>query len=408
MAEEETAPPTVQSSSSLTQTFVEHYNNPYLFHHSDNTSLVLSDLLIDENYTSWSRAMVITFTVKNKIGFVDGSIPRPTGELLNSWIICDNIVISWILNSLSKEISTSALFFDSVHEIWLDLKERFQRQNRPRIFQLRRDLTNLVQDQLSVSSYFTRLKTLWTKLSSYRPSCSCGKCSCGDVKLLDEHFEQEYVMSFLMGLNDSYNQICAQLLLMEPAPTINRAFALVAQEMQQRANSHSSSAPPTVMMVRSSSQSSSTSQSYSSSGYQTKKKDKSVCTHCGIQGHTVDRCYKLHGYSPGYRFTGNRSTTSWHSTAKPADNPKPVTSSPAALGNSDVVTSLGSLNNAKGFWLFYRLISQKQRMELIQILVPLMLQVLVSVLRQIICPINGLLILVLQLMSVFLEICLSL
>ena len=31
------------------------------------------------------------------------------------------------------------------------------------------------------------------------------------------------------------------------------------------------------------------------------KKDKPFCTHCNFQGHTVDQCYKLHGYPPGYK-----------------------------------------------------------------------------------------------------------
>ena len=32
------------------------------------------------------------------------------------------------------------------------------------------------------------------------------------------------------------------------------------------------------------------------------KKDKGVCPHCGLIGHAVDKCYKLHGYPPGYKF----------------------------------------------------------------------------------------------------------
>ena len=31
------------------------------------------------------------------------------------------------------------------------------------------------------------------------------------------------------------------------------------------------------------------------------KKDRFVCTHCGYLGHTIDKCYKLHGYPPGYK-----------------------------------------------------------------------------------------------------------
>ena len=31
------------------------------------------------------------------------------------------------------------------------------------------------------------------------------------------------------------------------------------------------------------------------------RKDRPLCTHCNILGHTVDRCYKIHGYPPGFR-----------------------------------------------------------------------------------------------------------
>lgn len=26
-----------------------------------------------------------------------------------------------------------------------------------------------------------------------------------------------------------------------------------------------------------------------------------LCTHCGLQGHTIEKCYKKHGYPPGYK-----------------------------------------------------------------------------------------------------------
>ena len=31
------------------------------------------------------------------------------------------------------------------------------------------------------------------------------------------------------------------------------------------------------------------------------KKEKPMCTHCGFFGHTVDKCYKIHGYTPGFK-----------------------------------------------------------------------------------------------------------
>ena len=113
--------------------------SPYFLHHSDSPGMILvSQLLNGDNYSSWSRSMSIALSVKNKLGFVDGTIVKPSGTdllLLNSWVRNNNIVISWILNSVSKEISASILFSDSAVEIWNDLRERFQQSNGPRIFQ---------------------------------------------------------------------------------------------------------------------------------------------------------------------------------------------------------------------------------------------------------------------------------
>ena len=34
------------------------------------------------------------------------------------------------------------------------------------------------------------------------------------------------------------------------------------------------------------------------------KKDRHVCNYCGFTGHIADKCYKLHGYPPGYKPKG--------------------------------------------------------------------------------------------------------
>lgn len=46
--------------------------NPLYLHHSDNPGLVLvSQLLTGENYNSWSLALSIALSMKNKLGFIN-------------------------------------------------------------------------------------------------------------------------------------------------------------------------------------------------------------------------------------------------------------------------------------------------------------------------------------------------
>ncbi|KAL5551859.1 hypothetical protein UlMin_002035 [Ulmus minor] len=141
---------------------------------------------------------------------------------------------------------------------------------------------NLRQDQNSVSIYFTKLKTIWEELSNYRPNCSCGKCTCGGVKHLNEHHQMEHIMSFLMGLDDSFSQVRGQLLLMDPMPPINRVFSLIVQEEQQRKTN-----PP--------------SDSNNSTG---------------------TMAFAIHGYPPGYKFKiNNNSNAAAHQVSASDDRP---------------------------------------------------------------------------------------
>ena len=42
-------------------------------------------------------------------------------------------------------------------------------------------------------------------------------------------------------------------------------------------------------------------------GKNSKGKDRPVCTHCGKLRHTVEKCFKLHGFPPGFKLKGKTS-----------------------------------------------------------------------------------------------------
>lgn len=90
--------------------------------------------------------MLRALSSKNKKGFVDGFILAPSNTdpvAFCSWTRNNDYIVSWILNSVSKEIAASIIYANTAKEVWQDLQDHFQQSNSPKIFQLRRELMNL-------------------------------------------------------------------------------------------------------------------------------------------------------------------------------------------------------------------------------------------------------------------------
>lgn len=91
----------------------ENSNHPLYLHHSDQPGAVLvSQPLMEDNYNTWAQSMSMALMIKNKKGFVDGSLKRPNAdktEELQQWERCNTLVKTWILGSTSKEISGSVI-----------------------------------------------------------------------------------------------------------------------------------------------------------------------------------------------------------------------------------------------------------------------------------------------------------
>ena len=157
-----------------------NFNSSYSLHHFDHPRMVLVSKPLDgDNFLTWCRAMVISLNAKSKLGFVDGTLKAPFTEdkleEYTTWKKCNDIVLSGIFNSLTTDIVYSVTFYDIAHKVWKDLQNRFSQIHAPKIFQIERDIACLTQDQMTVATYYTRLKKLWDELGSYSNAiCTCG------------------------------------------------------------------------------------------------------------------------------------------------------------------------------------------------------------------------------------------
>ncbi|KAI5330422.1 hypothetical protein L3X38_029820 [Prunus dulcis] len=300
-----------KESSSADKNSVMESSSPLYIHSSDHPGLLLvSKKLNGDNYATWQRSMVIALTAKNKIGFVDGSIERPSSTKKSDehtlWDRCDKMVLSWLLNSVDSDLADSVVYAATAREIWQDFEDRFSQGNAPRIFQIQKMIVSHTQGTMSVSLYYTKLKALWDELASYNLSPTC---SCGGMKTYNEQKDRDHIMQFLMGLNDSYNAVRGQILLMNPLPSVRKAYSLVTQEEKQREIGSSTTEHFSIAAAVRNTKSNNFSQNRSR-GHDTNG-NPLHCSYCDRDYHTVETCHKLHGYPPGHKLhRGDRNAAS--------------------------------------------------------------------------------------------------
>lgn len=113
-----------------------------------------------------AHMMIMALDGNNKTGCMDVTIPKPeeNSPQYRSWMRSNNIVSSWLLNSISKQISASVIYAANAAEIEKELQNRFQQKNDTRVFQLKNNLLSCAQGFSTISAYYTQFKSLWEEL----------------------------------------------------------------------------------------------------------------------------------------------------------------------------------------------------------------------------------------------------
>lgn len=86
--------------------------------------------------------MEIGLASKRKLGFVTGVLKKDDKDAVKSeaWETCNNMIISWILGSVSESIKRSIMFMSNAREIWEQLEKRFALTNGTRKYKICKDL----------------------------------------------------------------------------------------------------------------------------------------------------------------------------------------------------------------------------------------------------------------------------
>ena len=147
------------------KTPAEHKNpfDPLYLHHSENSmSGAITPLLAKNNYHTWSRAFLMSLSIRNKTGFIDGTLTMPTteGAKKNAWLRCNTVVMSWMIHSVSPDIKSALLYCKTATECWNKLKTRYAQPSDVRIYLLQQELNAVSQGNSSVTDFFTKLSSI--------------------------------------------------------------------------------------------------------------------------------------------------------------------------------------------------------------------------------------------------------
>ncbi|KAM1774743.1 hypothetical protein ACFX12_044079 [Malus domestica] len=189
MAEDQTLSREATSSSNTLSSSV--------IHGEINPNLCLCSVLLNEfNYLPWSRAISLALGGRSKLGYANGRIKalEPSSTSYGAWHANDQLVMSWILNSMEPKLSELFSYSESSHILWESIKEMYGSQNNAaRIFQLKKDLTGLRQGDQSFVQHLGSMKSMWNELDMYRSDIT-------DSTALFKRVDEDKVFQLLASL----------------------------------------------------------------------------------------------------------------------------------------------------------------------------------------------------------------
>ncbi|XP_074314369.1 uncharacterized protein LOC141649583 [Silene latifolia] len=258
-------------------------NDPLFLSPTDQPNLQLTAQLFDgSNFLQWQR---------------------DTDKKYNQWVRMDLLVLRWIMNSLDKNLRENLQYASSSKALWSEIVERYGQLNALELYELKKDLSNVSQDNSSLIDYYNRLKCLWETVDNLDPipQCTCGvmsKCFCQLLKRFLDREAHSKLVQLLMGLNAGYEHVQTTLLSMEPLPPINKALALL-QKIEKQKHINDSAGDVLTTSTAFASKKIHNFSSPESQNHGIRQREDSYeegfkhCTHCNRDGHVIEDCYKL-------------------------------------------------------------------------------------------------------------------
>ncbi|XP_010451686.1 PREDICTED: uncharacterized protein LOC104733844 [Camelina sativa] len=270
--------------------------NPYSLSSSDNPgSLISLVVLKEDNYPEWATELRNSLQAKQKLGFINGSTPKPAANPeLAQWLAANSMIVGWIRTSIDPRIRSTVSFISEASTLWESLRVCFSVGNGVCKQVLKDEIALCKQDGQPVLEYYERLSKLWEELQNYKSS---RVCRCEAAPDAAKEREDDQIHQFLFGLDlPRFSHIRSKITDEDPLPSLNQVYSRVIREEQNLdvARLKETTKPEAI------GSSVHTEQPSKVAAVSVPKTHDRQCTHCHRQGHDVSECFLLHGFPDWY------------------------------------------------------------------------------------------------------------
>lgn len=162
--------------------------------------------LSDKNYLSWKFQFEQFLNSQSLLGHVTGATPRPEATLTvrvqeqdtetanpayAKWVRTDQIVMAWLVGSLSEDAIKGIYGLRSAQEIWYHLAQKYNRVTPTRKLDIQSRIQSMKKGNKKFSQYVSEIKALCDQLESIGAPLS----------------DQEKIYGVLRGLGREYESI---------------------------------------------------------------------------------------------------------------------------------------------------------------------------------------------------------
>ena len=207
-----TLPPTVLTLASTANTQIIHL-----------PATAPRNFFTGRNLYHWRRFVERVLRPRKLDGHLINSRPKDTDAHYLRWLDEEDVIFTWLLDSMKPEVSERFIDLDSVKDVWDTVIKLYSKlEDESRIAELNRKAMDVLQEQQTVLEFANALNALWSELDFYRP-------------LPTDSTAREYILKgrthcFLTGLRPEFETMRSMLFNREQPLSFDESVVQVIRE----------------------------------------------------------------------------------------------------------------------------------------------------------------------------------